>query len=103
MSAETSRPPKFRLGDHVRVDDREPLGHCRAPHFIRGRTGTVVTIQGAFRDPERLAYHRPGLPALTLYKVRFDQCVLWPDYSGPERDRLELDIYENWLEPAPTT
>jgi hypothetical protein len=25
---------------------------------------------------------------------------LWSDYSGPERDALELEIYEHWLEPA---
>jgi len=36
----------------------------------------------------------------SLYKVRFDQRDLWPDYNGGERDTVELDIYEHWLEKA---
>ncbi len=94
--------PRFAVGDRVRVDDRPSLGHCRTPMFLRGQTGTVVLVHGAFRDPERLAYHRPGLPALVLYKVRFNQADLWPGYTGPARDQLEVDIYENWLTAAET-
>ncbi len=100
MSSETSAAPRFKVGDKVRVNDREAIGHCRTPTFVRGRTGIVAEIHGAYRDPERLAYHRPGLPALVLYKVRFMQSDLWPDYAGPAGDRLDVDIYDNWLQPA---
>jgi nitrile hydratase len=100
MTIETGAAPKFKLGDRVQVDDRPPKGHCRAPLFIRGHAGTVVITQGAFRDPERLAYHQPGLPSQVLYKVRFKQTDLWPDYQGSQSDELELDVYENWLKPA---
>ena len=100
MTMEQGTPPRYAKDDKVRVDDRDAIGHCRTPWFLRGHTGTVVSIQGTFRDPERLAYHYPGLPALPLYKVRFNQRDLWPDYSGPEHDQLEADIYENWLRPA---
>ena len=100
MTAETGPKPQYELGSRVRVDDRLALGHCRAPRFIRGRTGSVVTIHGAFRDPERLAYHQPGLPAQVLYKIRFNQRDLWADYSGSPQDQLEVDVYENWLLPA---
>jgi nitrile hydratase len=57
----------------------------------------VAAVHGVFRDPERLAYHKPGLPALVLYKVRFRQADLWTDYSGSAKDQLEADIYEPWL------
>lgn len=101
MTSETGPTPKFGSGDRVRIDDRAPLGHCRAPLFVRGHLGTVVEIHGAFRDPERLAYHQPGLPAQVLYKIRLQQTDLWPDYAGDPKDQLELDVYENWLHPAP--
>jgi Nitrile hydratase beta subunit len=38
-----------------------------------------------------------------LYKVRFEQRVLWTKYKGPPTDKLEADIYEQWLLPAKTT
>ncbi len=88
---------RFKPGDRVRVDDRASLGHCRAPWYLRGQSGIVGEVLGTFRDPQRLAYHRPGLPAQPLYKVRFKQSALWPAYTGPSRDQLEADISENWL------
>jgi nitrile hydratase subunit beta len=91
--------PSFKAGDVVRVDDRHALGHCRTPWFLRGKTGVIGEVLGIFRDPERLAYHRPGFPALVLYKVRFSQAAIWGDYDGPASDQLEADIYENWLTP----
>ncbi len=100
MSAATSLPPRFKAGDRVDVDDRDAVGHCRTPHYLRGQTGVVAEVHGAFRDPERLAYHKPGLPAQVLYKVRFRQAELWPSYDGPPDDQLEADIYEPWLKPA---
>jgi len=91
---------RFAVGDEVRVDDREALGHCRTPWYLRGKNGVIAAVQGVFRNPEMLAYHKPGLPALTLYKVRFKQNHLWQRYEGPSNDQLEVDIYEHWLEPA---
>lgn len=96
----TAAPPRFKVGDHVRVDDRAALGHCRTPWYLRGLTGTIVEVHGRFRDPERLAYHKPGWPAQALYKVRFVQPEIWPGYSGPAKDQLEADISENWLQPV---
>jgi nitrile hydratase len=93
---------RFKPGDRVLIDDRSAVGHCRTPRYLRGHIGEVTEIQGAFRDPELLAYHRPGLPARVLYKVRFQQHDLWPAYAGPPTDRLEADIYEHWLRPVPT-
>jgi len=93
---------RFSAGDAVKIDDRPALGHCRTPWYLRGHVGVVAEVLGKFRDPERLAYHRPGLPALILYKVRFRQKDIWPQYSGPAADTLEADIYEPWLAAAPT-
>lgn len=100
MSSETSTAPRFRAGDKVRVDDRPATGHCRTPWYLRGQVGIVAEVQGAYRDPERLAYHLSGLPAQVLYKVRFPQKQLWRTYAGPSVDQLEADIYEGWLKSA---
>ena len=98
----TAKPPKprFKKGDTVHIDDRKPQGHCRTPWYLRGKIGVVTSVQGTYHDPERLAYHKPGLPSQVLYKVRFLQSEIWPKYKGPETDHLEADIYEYWLEPA---
>lgn len=93
----TEAAPRFRPGDPVLVDDRQPLGHCRTPWYLRGKQGVITSVQGQFHDPEKLAYHKPGLPRQVLYKVRFRQADLWSHYNGPAQDQLEADIYEHWL------
>lgn len=101
VSAPARSAARFAPGDAVVVSDRPALGHCRTPFYLRGRRGVVAAVQGAFRDPEKLAYHKPGLPLEPLYKIRFLQKDLWPAYAGRAEDHLEADIYDGWLEPAP--
>ncbi|MSO77236.1 MAG: nitrile hydratase subunit beta [Alphaproteobacteria bacterium] len=91
---------RFKPGDRVRVDTRIPTGHCRTPFYLRGKVGTVVLVHGAFRNPEDLAYYRPGLPELPLYMVRFPQAHVWLDYVGPSGDTVAADLYEHWLTPV---
>lgn len=91
---------RFKTGDRVRIADRSSVGHCRTPWYTRGKTGIVTEVLGAFGDPGRLAYHKPGLPPLVLYKVRIPQGELWAKYAGPSNDTLEVDIFEPWLEPV---
>lgn len=93
-------PPRFSPGSAVRVSDRRVRGHCRTPFYLRGRRGTIVSVAGRFRDPEKLAYHNPGLPAHYLYRVRFTHAALWPEAVGITEDTLVADIFEPWLEPA---
>jgi nitrile hydratase subunit beta len=95
-----SRSVRFAPGEPVRVATRPALGHCRTPWYLRGKDGVIAEVHGSFRDPERLAYHRPGVPAQVLYKVRFSQNEIWGSYAGSAGDQLEADIYEHWLEPV---
>ena len=90
----------FNVGDRVRVREAFPIGHVRTPYYVRGKHGMVERVCGAFPNPEELAYARPGLPAQLLYRVRFLQCEVWPDYAGQPFDVLEVDIYQHWLETA---
>ena len=91
---------RFAEGDRVAVRRSESPGHIRTPHYIRGRTGVVERVCGPYANPEEKAYGRPGLPAQPLYRVRFHQADIWPDYTGPQADCVEVEIYEHWLEPA---
>lgn len=92
--------PVFAPGQQVKVRSRSKSGHCRTPFYLRGCAGTVVEVTGRFHDPERLAYHKPGLPMRYLYHVRFKQSDLSDAYRGSAIDCLEADIFEHWLESA---
>lgn len=91
---------KFGVGERVHVRLAHPRGHCRAPSYCRGKSGIVERICGEFRNPEQLAYGRDGLPMQPLYRVRFSQRELWPEYAGRAGDCAEIEIYEHWLEPT---
>ena len=67
-----------------------PLGHIRTPFYIRGHAGSIERLCGNFPNPEELAQMRSGLPAQPLYRVRFLQKDVWPDYRGPEADVVEV-------------
>ena len=101
VSAYTDAPARrFDVGDRVRVKRSFPPGHRRTTHYIRGKQGVVERVCGAFPNPEELAYGFDGEPKRVLYRVRFKQTEVWPDYAGPERDWIEIEIYEHWLEKA---
>jgi nitrile hydratase beta subunit-like protein len=91
---------RFQVGDRVTVRAAYPIGHVRTPHYIRGKTGVIERLCGAYRNPEELAYARPGLPRQPLYRVRFLQTEVWSDYSGQLSDVIEVEIYQHWLEAA---
>lgn len=91
---------RFPVGTPVRIRRAFPPGHVRAPWYLRGCAGAVCHVIGDFGNPEELAYGRYDGPKLTLYRVRFRQCDVWPDYAGAPQDTLEVEVYENWLESA---
>jgi hypothetical protein len=98
MSAPDSMEPGFREGDRVTVRAAYPIGHVRAPYYIRGKSGVIERYCGAYANPEELAYARPGLPRQPLYRVRFKQSEVWQDYQGAQSDTVDVEIYQHWLE-----
>jgi nitrile hydratase len=91
---------RYNVGDKVVVKRAFPPGHRRTPQYIRGKQGVIERICGAYPNPEELAYGFDGLPEKVLYRVRFLQTQVWPGYSGPANDVIEMEIYEHWLEPV---
>ncbi len=91
---------RFRPGDAVEVREAYPPGHIRTPYYIRGKQGVIERNCGDFANPEERAYGRDGLPERPLYRVRFRQRDIWPDYGGEPEDTVDIEIFEHWLEPA---
>jgi hypothetical protein len=98
-AAEVANKPAFAVGDRVRVRKVDSQGHIRTPHYVRGKTGVIERFAGWFKNPEELAYGRSGEPKRALYRVRFVQSHVWPDYDGAPADTLDIDLYEHWLQP----
>jgi hypothetical protein len=94
---------RFQRGERVVVARRYPPGHLRTPYYCRGKAGVVERVLPAFLNPEEEAYGLYDRPRVTLYRVRFRQVDLWPEYSGPRHDTVDVEIYEHWLESAPAT
>jgi hypothetical protein len=99
-AADRVAQPAFKTGERVHVRQVDSQGHIRTPHYIRGRTGVIERFVGFFRNPEELAYGRSGEPHRALYRVRFVQSHVWPDYDGAAGDTVDIDIYEHWLQPV---
>jgi len=100
MTMKIDSDPIFQPGDCVRVRKAYPLGHIRTPFYIRGHSGVVERLCGAFGNPEELAQMRSGEPKQPLYRVRFLQNEVWPDYRGSAEDVVEVEIFQHWLEPG---
>jgi hypothetical protein len=77
---------RFREGDRVRVLTDVRDGNPRTPHYLRGRTGTVVRRHGVVVNP---LDHRDPYPP--LYSVVF---------ALPDGDEVLADLHEEWLEPG---
>jgi nitrile hydratase len=88
----------FAIGQRVRVRRAFPPGHVRTPFYIRGQVGVIERVLGPYPNPEERAYGRSGEPKQLLYRVRFAQSQVWPDYRGSASDTVDIEIYQHWLE-----
>jgi len=76
---------RFRVGDRVTVRAAYPLGHVRTPHYIRGKSGVIERLCGAYPNPEELAYARGRIVVAT----RAAGLVAPVDGPYPDLDDLE--------------
>ncbi|HET8619937.1 MAG TPA: nitrile hydratase subunit beta [Acidimicrobiales bacterium] len=78
----------FAVGDRVTVRRMAPAAHHRCPRYVRGATGTVARIEGA--------WPRPGDDAPeAVYSVRFANADLWGDDAEP--GSVTVDLWEGYL------
>jgi len=89
----------FKVGQRVRIADRTPPVHHRVPSYVKGHVGSIERVCGLHGEPEKFI-RGDGKPERRIYRVRIPQNELWRDYEGTDRDRLEIEIFEHWLELA---
>jgi nitrile hydratase len=91
--------PSFLPGDSVRVTTRSPIGHYRVPGYLRGRSGTVLSIiEPPMVDNETEGYGQNAGSRRYYYRVSFPLRSLWAAYDGAPADELRIEIFETWLE-----
>ncbi len=90
-------PPKFKVGDQVRVKDVSPAAHSRLPGNLKGRVAEVVLVyEGAF------TYFFPtadgiGTP-MPVYSLAFKPEDLWDESLIDANSVYYNDIFEVYLE-----
>jgi nitrile hydratase len=93
-------PARYTAGDVVKVAEKFPIGHYRVPMYMRGKTVRILRIIGRYINPEEEAFGKNAGDKLWCYLVTIEQNVLWPGYQGLPQDKLEIEIFEPWLEPV---
>ena len=91
--------PRFTKGQRVRIADRTPAVHHRVPSYAKGQIGVIERVSGMHPNPEK-CIRSDGKPFQRIYRVRIPQSDLWDSYDGSKFDRLDIEIFEHWLEPA---
>lgn len=91
--------PSYKVGERVLISVRYPVGHYRVPMYIRGKQVVVEKVMkpAAVNNEEEGFGRNVGLKGY-YYRVAVPLTELWPGYTGSGQDRLEIEIFENWLE-----
>ena len=93
--------PLFAAGEQVRISVRFPVGHYRAPIYIRGKSGVIEqVIEPRAVNNEEEGFGRNAGSTGFYYRVAIPLTSLWPDYAGAPEDGLRIEVFETWLERA---
>lgn len=95
---EPPAPPRFAVGDRVRVKEGAAAGHTRRAGYIQGREGVVEIVHGAFVYADSAAAGL-GEDPQHVYNVRFSATDLWGDGADPNLT-VNFDVFEPYVEPA---
>ncbi len=95
---DTDPPARFKPGDRVIVRNINPVGHTRAPRYVRCKTGLIERHYGTHVFPDSNAHGR-GPDPQHLYAVRFSAQGVWGE-DASARDAVYADLWEPYLEPA---
>lgn len=96
MRQDAKAQARFKVGQHVRARNINPLGHTRLPRYARGKKGTIIRHHGIFVFPDTNA-HFQGEQPQHLYSVRFAARELWGNTASPH-DSIHLDLWDSYLE-----
>ena len=98
-----TRPPRFALGDTVRLRAMAENtivngGHTRLPAYAAGAVGRIVRLHGTHVLPDSNA-HRLGEAPEPLYAVALRAAAIWAHPEHPD-DEVILDLWDSYLSPA---
>jgi nitrile hydratase len=89
-------PPRFKIGERVRMRNINPPTHTRLPRYVRGRCGTIEHIRGCHVFADASALGRTDI-AHWLYCVAFDSGELWGEGADPTAT-VSVEAWEPYLE-----
>jgi len=89
---------RFAVGDRVVVRNEHPVGHTRAPRYVRGHAGIVQRDQGVHVFPDTNALGL-GTKPQHCYSVMFMASELWGQRAN-SKDRVYVDLFDDYLDPA---
>lgn len=94
-------PPRYRIGDRLRVKDQPDLFYNQTPGYIRGTVGTVTEIAYESPAPEDEAWGYIE-KVEWFYVLCFRHGDIWADDSPDTNpnDTIQAQVSERWLEPA---
>lgn len=99
-TGEAGGPPKFKVGDRVRVKELPDIFYTRCQVYTRGAVGHIAAVTHESPAAEDEAWDNTG-KVVWFYMVRFHQQELWPEYPGAfPKDTVQTEVCELWLEPA---
>lgn len=90
--------PRFKVGQHIRARNLQPLGHTRLPRYARGKSGKIHLDHGVYNFPDTNADGR-GPHRQHVYSVRFAARELWGEQAS-SHDAVYLDLWDDYLEHA---
>jgi len=96
---EVSRRAKFKVGDAVVAKNFNPMGHTRLPRYVRGKSGVISKVHGAFVFPDTNSSGMGENPQ-HVYTVRFEGKELWGEETSESGQALYLDLWESYLDFA---
>lgn len=91
-------PPKFGIGDRVRMINHQPAGHTRLPGYARGHVGTIIAVHGAHVYPDTNARFEGECPT-PLYTIEFTASELYGDDADPTLC-VSIEAWEPYIERA---
>lgn len=95
--SELHEPPRFAVGNLVRIRDNHVTEHTRLPGYLRNRIGKVVHVyEGAYSYFQDTGPDGIGEP-MPVYSVMFDEGEIWGDL-GEKHTRLYADLFEAYLD-----
>lgn len=91
-------PLKFCKGQEVRAKNINGFAHNRLPRYVRGKVGTIFSINGvyALQDTNEKG-EQPYDQLENVYTVKFSSSELW-GANGNVKDFVYIDAWESYLD-----